>query len=87
MTPHTLLNLSAAAWLFMFLLNCFVCYRNIKILSILTQPNYRHHVLTRTDQLHHDILKQKEQRNFCFINIAIMVLCVLPLLYAMYLLN
>lgn len=87
MTPYILLKLSAGAWLFLFLLNCFVCYRNIQILNILNQPDYRHHVLTRTDQLQHDVMKQVEQRNFCFINIAIMFLCVFPMLCAMYLLN
>lgn len=85
MNQPTLLQITAGILCLMFLINFIVCYKNIHALAVMLQPNYRQNVLLRTDMHAHEIAVQQAQRNFCFINIALMVLAVVPLLYALYL--
>jgi hypothetical protein len=66
----------------MFLINCFIAYKNIHALAVMLQPGYRQNTLRAADMHRHEVQTQAAQRNFCFINIALMVLAVVPLLTA-----
>lgn len=82
MNPTTLLQIALGVICLMFLINCFIAYKNINALAIMMQPGYRQDVLLRTAMHKHELQTQAAQRNFCFINIALMVLAVVPLLTA-----
>jgi hypothetical protein len=87
MNPTLLLQIALGGICLMFLINCFICYKNIHALAVMMQPGYRQDVLLRTDMLKHELATQAAQRNFCFINIALMVLAVVPLLTALVILS
>lgn len=87
MNPTLLLQLTAGTLCLMFLINCFICYKNIHALAVMMQPGYRQDVLLRTDMHKHELATQAAQRNFCFLNIALMVLAVVPLLTALVILS
>jgi len=82
MNPTTLLQLTAGILCLMFLINCFIAYKNIHALAVMLQPGYRQNTLRAADMHRHEVQTQAAQRNFCFINIALMVLAVVPLLTA-----
>lgn len=87
MNPTTLLQLTAGVLCLMFLINCLIAYKNIHALTVMMQPNYRQNTLRATDMHKHELATQAAQRNFCFINIALMVLAVVPLLTALIILT
>lgn len=87
MNPTLLLQLTAGTLCLMFLINCFICYKNIHALAVMMQPGYRQNTLRATDMHKHELATQAAQRNFCFLNIALMVLAVVPLLTALVILS
>lgn len=87
MNPTLLLQIALGGICLMFLINCFICYKNIHALAVMMQPGYRQNTLRATDMHKHELATQAAQRNFCFINIALMVLAVVPLLTALVILS